>query len=120
LGSDSQGHSSRIAFTTICSSTVADDILHLVHPPPARLVAGWGGRIWLLLRCGGIRSRSRGEGQVRFGSARDAAVPGSRAAARLVPPAVARRWGLERNGGADGKWRPGPLFESGKPQQTRL
>jgi hypothetical protein len=43
LGSDSQGHSSRIAFTTICSSTVAD-ILRL---RAARLVTGglvgWGG-----------------------------------------------------------------------------
>jgi len=40
---------------------------------------------------------------------------------RIETRAAARRgrWGLERNGSPDGKWRPGPLFESGKPQQTR-
>ena len=50
--------------TTSCTSSTL---------PPAGLVVGWGGRIWLLLllplRCGGIRSRSRGEeGQARRGS----------------------------------------------------
>jgi hypothetical protein len=64
LGSDSQGHSSRIAFTTICSSTVAD-ILHL-PPSAAKVVVGCGvdlaaalGRDQIAISLGG------GAGEVR-------------------------------------------------------
>jgi len=49
-------------------------------------------------------SRGGGAGEARFGSAEDVAVPGSRQERRRgpCPTAVARRWGLERNGSAAG------------------
>lgn len=46
LGRDSHGHSSRIAFTTICSSTAAD----IGSPPRDGLVSGCGGSDHALAR----------------------------------------------------------------------
>ena len=100
--------------------------------PPAGLVVGWGGRIWLLLllplRCGGIRSRSRGEeGQARRGSGarrtllspdRDKSGGAARAPRRWRVAGGWRETGARREPGWEvAAWSPS--FESGKPQQTK-